>query len=102
MVLDDVPLILMNETLSSWHNGTKAFTTQIFTADGNDVAIHYRPVYVLWLMLNRQLFGMVLPWWHLTSIILHALATVLVYLLALKTVREPWTAVLSAVLFALV
>jgi 4-amino-4-deoxy-L-arabinose transferase-like glycosyltransferase len=101
-ILDDVPLIMMNDSLSSWHNWKTVLTSHIFSAYGGYAqAIHYRPVYIFWLMANRQLFGMVLPWWHLTSILLHLGSVVLVYQLALKLVRAPWTAVLSAFIFAL-
>jgi len=64
------------------------------------VAVHYRPLYMLWLMANQQLFGMVLPWWHLTSLLLHLLAIFLVYKVGVKVLQEPWTAALAALLFA--
>lgn len=101
-LLDDVPLILMNETLTSWKNWASLFVSDIVPPQpGVDVvATHYRPFYMLWLMLNYQLFGMVLPWWHLTSILLHLLVTALVYKVGLKILKEPWTAALAALLFA--
>jgi 4-amino-4-deoxy-L-arabinose transferase-like glycosyltransferase len=101
LILDDVPLILMNETLTSWKNWTTLFLTQIFPTQGMDLAaVHYRPIYMLWLMANYQFFGMVLPWWHLTSLLLHLLVILLVYKLGLKVLREPWTAAMAALLFA--
>src|SRR5215470_8621865 len=101
-LLDDIPLILLNQTISSWRNWKAVLVNQIFPLDtGIPMAIHYRPVYVFWLMLNHQLFGGVLPWWHMTSLLLHLLAVFLVYRTGLLLFKRPWTATLGALLFAL-
>jgi protein O-mannosyl-transferase len=101
-ILDDVPFILLNETITSWKNWATLFVPPIVHAQGMDlVAVHYRPVAMLWFMANYQIFGMVLPWWHLTSLLLHLVAVLLVYQVGLKLLREPWTAALAALLFAL-
>jgi 4-amino-4-deoxy-L-arabinose transferase-like glycosyltransferase len=101
-ILDDVPLILMNETITSWKNWATLFVSDIVpSAQGVDiVAVHYRPIYMLWMMANYQVFGMVLPWWHLTSLLLHLLVVLLIYKVGLKVLKERWTAALAAVLFA--
>ena len=100
-ILDDVPLILMNETITSWKNWGTLFVSDIVPEKGVDIiAVHYRPIYTLWLMLNDQVFGMVLPWWHLTSLLLHLLAVLLVYKVGMKVRLAPWTAALAAVIFA--
>lgn len=101
-ILDDLPLILMNEAITSWKNWTTLFVSQITPAQGIDiVAVHYRPIYMSWLMANFQLFGMVLPWWHLTSLLLHLAVILLVYKIGVQILKEPWTAALGALLFAL-
>jgi tetratricopeptide (TPR) repeat protein len=99
-ILDDVPLILMNEAITSWKNWTTLFVSQIVPTGMDVVAVHYRPIYMLWLLANQQLFGMVLPWWHLTSLLLHLLAIFLVYKVGEKVLRESWTAAVAALLFA--
>ena len=104
-ILDDYPLILMNEDIASWRNWKMAFLTHIFDVKGPHVpveyaALHYRPIYKLWQMLHVHLFGFVLPWWHLTSLLLHFGVTLLVYRLAIKLIKERWTAALAALLFA--
>ena len=103
-ILDDVPLILMNELITSWQNWKKLFVVDIFASKNplpaGGTAIHYRPIYQLWQMLNEQLFGSVLPWWHVTSLLLHIAATFLVYQLGVKLLKERWTAALGALLFA--
>jgi tetratricopeptide (TPR) repeat protein len=104
-ILDDVPLVLMNQTIGSWRNWKIAFTKDIFFApnSGGPIAVsgvHYRPLYVLWLMLNQHLFGPVLPWWHLSSLLLHIGVTCLVYQLGVQLLNDRWTATLAALLFA--
>ena len=99
-ILDDLPLIMMNETIASWHNWKRVFMTDITSSGSNLPAMHYRPVYVLWLMLNQQVFGSVLPWWHLTSLLLHLGVTLLIYRLGVVLLKESWTAALAALLFA--
>src|ERR1700724_4479008 len=64
------------------------------------MAVHYRPVYILWQMLNEQIFGSVLPWWHVPSLLLHLGVIFLVYQVGLKLLKERWTAALAALLFA--
>ncbi len=104
-VLDDVPLILMNPTIASWRNWKIVFTHHIFFSPGaqipvNFTAIHYRPVYMLWLMLNQWLFGAVTPWWHLTSLLLHLCAVVLVYRAGAEILKQERTAAAGALVFA--
>ena len=104
-VLDDYPLIFTNENLESWRNWKLLFRTHVFAASGSSApisfpSIHYRPVYMLWLMLNERLFGLIVPWWHLTSLLLHICAVYLVYQLGLKILKDPWAAALGALLFA--
>ena len=97
-ILDDVGLILMNPRLTDWHNWKTMFVSSVFPGSGG--AIHYRPIYGLWLLLNHQLFGFMFPWWHLSSLLLHACITLLVFKLGVKVLREPWAAALGALLFA--
>jgi protein O-mannosyl-transferase len=104
-ILDDIPLILLNETILSWRNWKTAFVAQIFEVKGPTVpvtftAVHYRPIYKLWQMLNEQVFGSIIPWWHITSLLLHIGVTMLVYQLAIRLVKDRWTAALAALLFA--
>ena len=66
-VLDDLPLIMLNETFTSWRNWTQLFATHIFASPSVTMlspgapAAHYRPIYMLWLMVNTRLFGMSPP-----------------------------------------
>lgn len=104
-VIDDVPLILLNQATLTWQNVKTVFTTDVFFEPGPHIptlmsAVHYRPIFMLWLMVNQQLFGSVFPWWHLTSLLLHLCVVFLVYQLAVNILKERWTAALAAMLFA--
>ena len=105
-LLDDIPFILMSVPKLSWLGAKGAFATHISSAPAGDVpldvlAAHYRPVYTLWQMLHGSLFGAVLPWWHLTSLLLHICVVVLVYLVGRQVLKQSWPAALGALLFAL-
>ncbi len=101
-ILDDVPLILTSPAITSWRNLPRLFLTHIFSGVGAPVnALHYRPVYMSWLMLNHALFGMAFPWWHLSSLLLHLAVTFVVYQLGKKILKEPWLASFAAALFLL-
>ena len=103
-ILDDVPLILMNPALATWRNLPMVFRSDIFHFPYVHItagAIHYRPIYISWLLLNNAVFGMVLPWWHLMSLALHLAITFLVYRLGLKLLADRWQAVFAASIFAL-
>jgi hypothetical protein len=104
-ILDDVPLILMNERITSWRNWKSLFVTDLFEVKHAQATqelggLLYRPIYRLWQMANAQVFGFVLPWWHIASIMLHLCATFLVYQIGIKLLKERWTAAVAALLFA--
>jgi tetratricopeptide (TPR) repeat protein len=104
-ILDDIQLIQLNDTITSWREWKTAFLTDIFSSKSPTVpveysAMHYRPIYKLWQVLNQQLFGFQVPWWHLASVLLHFLVIILVYQLGIKLLKERWTAALAALLFA--
>src|SRR5580700_3928104 len=104
-ILDDVPLILLNERITSWRNWKSLFVTDLFEVKHAQATMElggllYRPIYRLWQMANAQVFGFVLPWWHIASIMLHLCATFLVYQLGIKLLKERWTAAVAALLFA--
>jgi len=105
-VLDDQPLILLNETFTSWRNWKLLFTTHISSAGNTamlypgSIAVHYRPVYMLWLMATSKLSGMSTPWLHLASLLLHVVVVFLVYWLARKISKDRWASAVAALLFA--
>jgi tetratricopeptide (TPR) repeat protein len=104
-ILDDVPLILMNNRITSLRNWKSLFVTDLFEMRHAKATMEmggllYRPIYRLWQMLNAQLFGVVVPWWHVTSLLLHVGVIFLVYRLGIQLLKDRWTAALAAALFA--
>ena len=93
-VYDDVYQVLDNPSISSWHYFWSYFTHPIL------VTPYYRPVFSIWLRLNYALFGLHPAGWHAASVLLHAIAVVMVYFFAGKLCESPIVAALAATLFA--
>jgi hypothetical protein len=69
-------------------------------AFSNPVSCNWHPLTVLFHMMDCQLFGLK-PWGHhLTSVLLHGVNTVLVFLLLRRLTGALWRSVLVAALFA--
>jgi protein O-mannosyl-transferase len=99
-VWDDVPQIVDNPLIRSWHSIARVFFSDLWFHIGRS-QIYYRPLFVLWAILNFKIFGLH-PWgWHLTTVLLHLAATCSVYFLARTLKFDHWTASLSALLFGL-
>ncbi len=99
-VFDDHNQIENNPLIQSWHYLPRAFAGHLW-AQKTALAIYYRPVFTLWLMLNYALFGLNAGAWHGAALALHLLATALVYFLALRLTRRQWTSGIAALLFGL-
>jgi hypothetical protein len=69
LVYDDAAQVLQNPLLSSWHSLSTFFTHQswssLYPAARAD---YYRPVLLIWLALNRHLFGLHPAGWHFESV----------------------------------
>jgi tetratricopeptide (TPR) repeat protein len=61
----------------------------------------YRPLFLLWLRINDALFGSHAWGWHSTTILVHVVATLLVYLLALRLGISSDAALVAAMIFGL-
>lgn len=62
---------------------------------------YYRPVTALSFMADYMLWGLQPKGFHLTSLVLHLIATGLLYYLALEILKDQWAAAFAAALFAL-
>jgi tetratricopeptide (TPR) repeat protein len=97
-VWDDFPQIVDNPLLRSWHELPRVFTTDLWFHTGRD-QVYYRPLFVIWSMVNYALFGLK-PWaWHLTAVLLHAVTTVSIFFLARKLRQDNATALLASLLY---
>ena len=83
-VLDDHEQIELSQARLTWSNVPGYFSDDVWgylqqdTIKGN----YYRPVFETWLMLNYELVGVDPALWHLTTIIAHVGATLLLFYLA--------------------
>src|SRR5438045_5107438 len=64
-------------------------------------ASFYRPLFLIWLRINYAIFGTSARGWHLASILMHVLATALVFALAMMLLRDRKVALIAAMIFGL-
>ena len=101
-VFDDRPFILQNPWLLSWR-----FTPRFFTAHlvaflhPHSQGTYYRPCLLLWLLIQRKLWNLNPMGWHLSTLTLHVLAALSVYLLAREILGCRFSAGVAALVFAL-
>jgi|GEM_PF-3167037 protein O-mannosyl-transferase len=103
---DDKPLILKNPYIRSFEhlgrNLSSAFWNVKPSGAGDLRAnVYFRPLVTLSYMVDYSLYGFQ-PWgYHLTNILLHALAVLMVYWLGIRLFSTPWYAMAAALIFAL-
>jgi hypothetical protein len=94
-VYDDDGQILGNQNIQSWAKVPHYFTHHSWShLYANVAGTYYRPLFLIWLLLNHSLFGFAPAGWHLTTLALHLGCTVAVYWLATR--RQPWRRCCSA------
>jgi protein O-mannosyl-transferase len=99
-VCDDGQQIVANQGRLTWNSIPGYFTTDIWGYISPLLKTnYYRPVFLLWLMLNYQLFGLNTALWHASAVAAHLGATLLVYFLALRLTRKRTLAGAAALLF---
>jgi tetratricopeptide (TPR) repeat protein len=64
------------------------------------VSNNWMPLTLISHLLDVQLFGLASGMHHLVNVLFHALATLLLYLILLRTTRAPWPSALVALVFA--
>jgi len=99
---DDQAQIIENRAITSASHIREYFTTHVWAnifpeALGN----YYRPVFLLWLLLNYKLFGLSPGGWHATNLLVHLLCTWLVFVLAKRLTKDDLIAVVAAFLFGI-
>ncbi len=98
---DDDELVYKNVPyLSQWSNIVRSFTTHAFVGAGGE-SVYYRPLLLVSFIIEYHLWGINPAGYHLVSILLHALTSLLVYLLVRKLAGREIVALGAAVLFAL-
>ena len=99
-VYDDLPQIVSNPAVKSWHFATGYFLHHIWshiypTWPGN----YYRPIFLLWLLTNFTFFGLQPLGWHVTTVLAHGGVVLMVYWLARRMTGDSITAAIAALLF---
>jgi protein O-mannosyl-transferase len=102
-VYDDQNAIVRNPLVRSWQSVPGYFMGKEWPATlfPNASANYYRPINVLWYRINDAVFGLNPVGWHATTILLHLLATFLVYVIARRITGRPLVAALTALFFGI-
>lgn len=101
-VYDDVTQIVKNYRIQEWSYFPDYFVSHIWVhRDPGQNGNYYRPVFLIWLLINYKLFGLN-PWsWHLTTVLTHLVATLGVFLLAERLTKDRLMAGYAALIFGL-
>jgi tetratricopeptide (TPR) repeat protein len=101
-VYDDADVIVNNRHLTSWSYLPRYFTQHLWSHQGiNQAGVYYRPLFLIWLRINRSLFGLNAMLWHLTTLLAYLAAVTMVYWLARRLFKDRMTAVMAAMVFGL-
>jgi hypothetical protein len=101
-VYDDRLLILKNPQILFWQS-IPQFFREDFTSPAmpGAPAVYYRPVLLVWMMLNAKIWGMSPPGWHFTAIALHLVVIAEVYAVARRLLADRFASGVAASVFAL-
>ncbi|HEY4365547.1 MAG TPA: tetratricopeptide repeat protein [Bryobacteraceae bacterium] len=100
-VSDDSRQISMAAPRFAWSAIPSYFTTDIWSFVEQEKSNYYRPVFLLWLLVNYKAFGDDPFPWHLTTIAVHLMVVLLLYFLAQKLTKDRIAAAIAALLFGL-
>src|SRR5438067_6971747 len=98
-VSDDTQQIVWSQRYFTWRALPHYFTTDVW---GHLTVIHtnyYRPIFLVWLMLNYKLLGLETALWHLSAIAAHLGATLMFYFVVRRLVGDRMVAGTAALLF---
>jgi protein O-mannosyl-transferase len=99
-VYDDRGQILANVQVHAWRYVPHYFFERVWSfaypgIQGN----YYRPIFLLFLLLNYKVFGPYAAGWHLVSVAAHVGVTYLVYVMARRLTGDDRTALVAALIF---
>ena len=97
-VYDDLGQIVNNPLVHEWQYLPVYFQANVW-AQSFVVGNYYRPIFMVWLLLNYTLFGLQPFFWHLTTVGLHLGATWLVFVLASRLTGDRVTGGIAALIF---
>ena len=101
-VYDDQLQIVKSPAAHSWRFLPKYFATDVWRyAEPWSTPTYYRPIFLVWLLINYSLFGLDSSWWHFTTIAVHLAATLLLYVMARRLTGDWAVAGIAALVFGL-
>jgi tetratricopeptide (TPR) repeat protein len=100
-VFDDSRQIDMSQSRFTWSSLPGYFTDDVWSYAEGQKGNYYRPIFLVWLLVNFQAYGLSYPLWHATTVGMHLLATLLVFLLARRLTGELALAAIAALLFGI-
>ncbi|MBI3951857.1 MAG: tetratricopeptide repeat protein [Acidobacteria bacterium] len=104
-VYDDRFQVLKNPTINSLDNIPQMFTQSVWQfmsqASQEPIGAYYRPLFNIALILNHHFFGFDVFGWHVVSLFLHLVATLLIYFLSRQWRLSRQIAFAVALLFGL-
>ncbi len=99
-VYDDRGQILANVQVHAWRYAPHFFLERVWSfAYPGILGNYYRPIFLLFLLLNYKIFGPYAAGWHLVSVATHMGVTYLVYVLARRLTGDSLTALIAALIF---
>lgn len=98
-VSDDAGQIVESQPHYAWSAIPSYFSNDVWNYVSVQKTNYYRPVFLLWLLLNSKLFGLDPALWHVAAVGLHLGVTLLLYLLALRLTGRIGVAAAAALLF---
>ncbi|HET7214674.1 MAG TPA: tetratricopeptide repeat protein [Terriglobia bacterium] len=101
-VYDDRGQILANVQVHAWRYAPHYFLERVWNfAYPGILGNYYRPLFLLFLLLNYKIFGPFAAGWHLVSVAAHMGVTYLVYVLARRLNSDGPTALIASLVFGL-
>lgn len=101
-VYDDESQIVGNQLIEYWHYVPFYFHIQVWAhVNPHQAGNYYRPIFMLWMRLNDALFGFHPFGWHLTTVLMHVLATYFVFRLARRLSGRDDVGLITALIFGL-
>jgi len=100
-VRDDLPQIVYNPQVQSWDYLPRLLGSHLWSQQGRDDAmLFYRPIFSVWMLLMHTLGGLAPGFWHLSNILLHVVATYLVFRFCQRLTGSDIGAAAAAAIFA--
>lgn len=97
---DDLTQILENNHIKSLENIPSMFISDVWAGKKDGFSPYYRPVFTLSLAIDYFIWGESPSGYHLTNILLHAMVSVMFYILALKILNSEIAAITAGLVFA--